>query len=225
MILESPDEIRRQGVRVYGYRTPEKKAQPLDVSRWRLLPTTRFVAADGDGTVYQYIDLPTTWSDSDIWHGEGTFVATIGMDGIDWTQTLTAVNVTTPAPTAQPDRIAHAVSILAGATEAEITTFARLFVAANAVNADITINALVCATYDEKCANIVDSIIAVIMAATDTQRDALATALAQRDPHMADALATALDNALYDSQAPHRRHRHRLGGNAESAVDVESGEK
>lgn len=105
---------------------------------------------------------------------------------------------------AQPDRIAHAVSILAGAKPDELETFARLFVAANAVNADMAINAIVCATYDEKCANIVDSIIAAIMAATDTQRDALAAALAQRDPHMADALATALDNALYDSQVPQR---------------------
>ena len=76
--------------------------------------------------------------------------------------------------------------------------------AANAVNADMTINAIVCATYDEKCANVVDSIIAAIMAATDMQRADLATALAQRDPHMADALATALDNALYDSQAQQR---------------------
>lgn len=139
MILESPDEIRRQGVTVYDYRTAEERG------------------------------------------------------------------VVAPA---QPDRIAHAVSILAGATEAEITTFARLFVAANAVNADMATNALCDAYRDERCANIVDSIIAVIMAATDTQRDALATALAQRDPHMADALATALDNALdnalYDSQAQQR---------------------
>ena len=131
MRLESIDEIRRQGVTVYDYRTAEERG------------------------------------------------------------------VVAPA---QPDRIAHAVSILAGATDAEITTFARLFVAANAVNADMATNALCDAYRDERCANIVDSIIA----ATDTQRDALATALAQRDPHMADALATALDNALYDSQAQQR---------------------
>ena len=135
MILESPDEIRRQGVTVYDYRTAEERG-------------------------------------------------------------LVAL--------AQPDRIAHAVSILAGATDAEITTFARLFVAANAVNADMATNALCDACRDERCANIVDSIIAAIMAATDTQRADLATALAQRDPHMADALATALDNALYDSQAQQR---------------------
>ena len=102
--------------------------------------------------------------------------------------------------TAQPDRIARAVSTLAGAKPDELETFARLFVAANAVNADITINALCDAYRDETSANIVDSIIA----ATDTQRAALATALAQRDPHMADALATALDNALHDSQAQQR---------------------
>ena len=106
--------------------------------------------------------------------------------------------------TAQPDRIARAVSTLAGAKPDELETFARLLVAANAVTADITINALCDAYRDETSANIIDSIIAVIMAATVTQRADLATALAQRDPHMADALATALDNALYDSQAQQR---------------------
>ena len=160
---------------------------------------------DADGEVWAYEDMPA--AAKTMWRTQGGNVRSIGyanVDGIDWTQTLTPVNVTTPAPTAQPDRIAHAVSILAGATESEIATFARLFVAANAITADITINALCDAYRDERCANVVDSIIAAIMAATDTQRAALATALAQRDPHMADALATALDNALYDSQATQR---------------------
>ena len=157
MILESIDEIRRQGVTVHNCRNT---ITPFDVSRFTLPDWAQWVAMDPDGEVWAYEKQPGR---SRIgWYPRGGIYRSIGYTNAtvtDWTQTLTPVNVTTPAPTAQPDRIAT---------------------------------------------NVVDSIIAVIMAATDTQRDALATVLAQRDPHMADALATALDNALYDSQAQQR---------------------
>ena len=77
-------------------------------------------------------------------------------------------------------------------------TFARQLVAANAINADMSINALCDAYHDESSGGVVDSIVAAIMTATDTQRVDLATALAQRAPHMADALATVLRDAVYD---------------------------
>ena len=156
--------------------------------------------SDGpDGEVWAYEDMPD--AAKTMWRTQGGNVRSIGyanVDGLDWTQTLTPVNVATPAPPAQPDRIAHAVSILATATEAELVTFARQLVAANAINADMAINALCDAYHDEASGGVVDSIVAAIMAATDTQRVDLATALAQRAPHMADALATVLRDAVYD---------------------------
>ena len=150
-------EIHAQGVTAHNCRNT---TTALDVIRLTSPSWAKWTAMDADGEVWAYEDMPA--AAKTMWRTQGGNVRSIGyanVDGIDWTQTLTPVNVTTPTPKAQHDRIA---------------------------------------------ANIVDSIIAVIMAATDTQRADLATALTQRDPHMADALATALDNALYDSQAQQR---------------------
>lgn len=110
---------------------------------------------------------------------------------------VTAPAKTPPAPAA----ITHAVAILAGASTDELATFARLFMAANAVNADIAINALCDVSLNEPMtANAVDSIVSAIMSATDDQRVDIATALAQRHSRMADALATAIHDAVWDAE-------------------------
>lgn len=98
MILESIDEIRRQGVTVYPH-VVEPKAQPLDVSRFTLSPWARWVAMiDDTGEVWEFEQRPfyrlgeTEWT----WppRAQAQCIGTIDPTGIDWRETLTAVNQT-----------------------------------------------------------------------------------------------------------------------------------
>ncbi len=98
MLLETmtADEAIRHGVTVKDYRTDEEKAQPLDVSQWQLSPWAKWVAADADGTVWEFDKKVTerlfAWIILDD-IGKASYVGHINMAGIDWRRTLTAVNV------------------------------------------------------------------------------------------------------------------------------------
>ena len=84
---------QKHGVKVYDYRTDEEKAQPLDVSRWQLSPWAKWAAAESCGSVFEHECKPHV--DRDMWAygGRCMLIGTISMTGIDWRQTLTAVNV------------------------------------------------------------------------------------------------------------------------------------
>lgn len=74
-------------------------AQPLDVSQWQLSPWAKWVAADADGNVNEYGDKPATvgayfWSNQ--YKTAYNYLGNIDLTGIDWRQTLTAVNQEQP---------------------------------------------------------------------------------------------------------------------------------
>ena len=100
MILESISELKAQGVTVYPH-VVEPKAQPLDVSRFTLSPWARWVAMDENGYVWEYQQRPfyrqdgTAW----VWPPRAQFrnLGRIDPAGIDWRETLTAVNQEQPS--------------------------------------------------------------------------------------------------------------------------------
>ena len=98
MILDSRNEVesaaRAAGVTVKDCRTPEEKAQPLDVNNLAAPAWARWIAADYDGKVWAYENCPA-FSGDGMWHIHGwkSHLDTIDMIGIDWRRTLTPVNV------------------------------------------------------------------------------------------------------------------------------------
>ena len=101
MILDSRNEVesaaRAAGVTVKDCRTPEEKAQPLDVNNLAAPAWARWIAADYDGKVWAYENCPA-FSGDGMWHIHGwkSHLDTIDMIGIDWRRTLTPVNVEQP---------------------------------------------------------------------------------------------------------------------------------
>ncbi len=136
MILDSRNEVesaaRAAGVTVKDCRTPEEKAQPLDVNNLAAPAWARWIAADYDGKVWAYENCPA-FSGDGMWHIHGwkSHLDTIDMIGIDWRRTLTPVNVEQPTQlwceqcnlpedicrghdndSAKPPTIVHAIVIL-----------------------------------------------------------------------------------------------------------------
>lgn len=123
MILASLVE-RAMGIERRLHQHVVEKAQPLDVSRWRLSPWAKWVAADASGDIFEFSVKPEPQEQRRIWvyndpncDEQYQHIGTIRMAGIDWRKTLTAVNVEQRAASAE--RLAAARAAMADDDDAE----------------------------------------------------------------------------------------------------------
>lgn len=205
MILESVEEIRAQGVTVYPHVV--EKAQPLDVSRFTLSPWARWLAMDENGYVWEYQQRPfyrqdgTAW----VWPPRAQFrnLGRIDTAGIDWRETLTAVNQTQHSDWME----AHIAAEVAAIDAAVVTVpLAQISIGANAIPADVA--AILIATYSASwCVRLMEdmakalgnddgAVVWWLSQMTPAALEAVAQQLATADVVRADTLRMALDAAV-----------------------------
>jgi len=185
----------------------EPKAQPLDVSQFALSPWARWVAMDENGYVWEYDLRPFYRQGETMWvwppRAQSRNLGRIDTAGIDWRETLTAVNQEQPSDWMR----AHIATEIAAIDAAVVTVpLAQISIGANAIPADVAAALLAdnsaswCTRLMEDMAKALGSddgaVVWWLSQMTPAALEAVAQQLATADVVRADTMRLALDASV-----------------------------